>query len=133
MNENKVKVWLARDKDESLCLYGNPTTKDDVRGIWTGNGAMLGTVNKLKFPSISWEDNEPTEAYITLAEPQEQPKQEIDWEQRRYEIAKEMILEFYRQRAVVNGHGLRINLKDIADLAVTFADVLINKLKEQGK
>ena len=89
-----------------------------------------------KFLSVKWEDDEPTEAYITLAEPQEQPKQEqptpkqeIDWEQRRYEIAKEMMPVLYRQGVEVMKYGLRFR-KEIVDDAVNFADMLIEKLKK---
>ena len=89
-----------------------------------------------KFPSVKWEDDEPTEAYITLAEPQEQrkqeqptPKQEIDWEQRRYEIAKEMMPVLYRQGIEAMKYGLRFR-KEIVDGAVNFADMLIEKLKK---
>lgn len=85
-----------------------------------------------KFPSVKWEDDEPTEAYITLAEPQEQSQPKIDWAQRRYEIAKEMGLELYRQKAV-KPHSQGINLKDIADFADTYADRLIEKLKKGGE
>lgn len=48
------------------------------------------------FPSVKWEDDEPTEAYITPAEPQEQLKQEkeIDWLQRRCEIAKILDVQY---------------------------------------
>lgn len=90
-----------------------------------------------KFPSVKWEDDEPTEAYITLAEPQEQrkqeqptPKQEIDWEQRRYEIAKEMMPVLYRQGVEVLKYGQSFEWKGIVDGAVNFADMLIEKLKK---
>lgn len=93
-----------------------------------------------KFPTVQWEDDEPTEAYITLAEPQEQPKQEqptpkqeIDWEQRRYEIAKELMYKIYRQKVTVSKQGQGIMLKDIADIAIAFADTLIKELKEKSE
>ena len=91
------------------------------------------------FPSVKWEDAEPTEAYITLAEPQEQPKQEqptpkqeIDWEQRRYEIAKEMMPVLYRHGTEALKYGLRFQ-KEIVDGAVFFADTLIKELKEKSE
>lgn len=83
------------------------------------------------FPSVKWEDDEPTEAYITLAEPQEQPKQEqplpkqeIDWEQRRYEIAKELLPSLVLWEDPE---------KNAVNYAVKYADMLINKLKERNK
>ena len=87
------------------------------------------------FPSVKWEDDEPTEAYITLAETQEQPtpKQDIDWEQRRYEIAKEMLPVIYRQGMEAQKHGQSVKRKDTAYYAVIFADTLIKELKEQSE
>lgn len=94
------------------------------------------------FPSVKWEDEEPTEAYIilTLAEPQEQSKQEqskqeqkIDWEQRRYEIAKEMLPVLYQQSAEILKCGQSITWEETAVCALVLADTLIAKLKEQSE
>lgn len=128
--ENKVKVWIARDKDGDLYVYPNIVSKNEC--IWSqGSDLNSMELRSDKFPSVKWEDDEPTEAYITLAEPQEQPtpKQEIDWEQRRYEIAKEMMPELYRQGIEAMKYGLRFR-KEIVDGAVNFADMLIEKLKK---
>lgn len=78
--ENKVKVWLARDKNGSVCIYEDKPWKDTNHGEWIPNNN--GVLDK-EFYTVMWEDDKPTEAYITLAEPQEQskqeqPKQEID-------------------------------------------------------
>lgn len=118
MNENKVKVWLARDKDGSLWLYPSIPLRDEGGGILFCNGSII-QLDSSSFPSVSWEDAEPTEAYITLAnEPQEQPKKEIDWEQRRYEIAKNLYEQY----------------KDMDEIgAVHAANKLINELKKQSK
>lgn len=129
--ENKVKVWIARDKKGyAFVHFGKPFKKE--YGEWV---SCAPNAYDEEFPSVKWEDDEPTEAYITLAEPQEQPKpkKEIDWEQRRYEIAKEMMTEIYRQKAVIKTHGQSINLKDIVNIAVAFADMLIKKLKEKSE
>ena len=136
--ENKLKVWLARDKDGELFVFSDiPNRIINHWGTVPFDNLELGCT---KFPSVKWEDDEPTEAYITLAEPQEQPnqeqpqpKQEIDWEQRRYEIAKEMMYKIYRQKAEVSERGQGIMLKDVADIAVVFADVLVNELKNKNK
>lgn len=133
--ESKVKVWLARDKDGFV--GGHKLKPDKMDGEWQDAGLQLLDVESwfnFDTTNIKWEDDEPTEAYITLAEPQEQPtpKQEIDWEQRRYEIAKEMGLELFRQKAVKK-NGQCINLKDIADFTVVYTDRLIEKLKEQSE
>ena len=139
--ENKVKVWLARDKDGFV--GGHKLKPDKMDGEWQDAGLQLLDVESwfnFDTTNIKWEDDEPTEAYITLAEPQEQPKQEqptpkqeIDWEQRRYEIAKEMLPELYRHAMEAQKHGQSVKRKDTADFAVAFADVLIQKLKEQSE
>ena len=137
--ENKVRVWVARDKDGKLFAFSNIPLKK--RNIWSpSTGINIMQLKSDKFPSIKWEDDEPTEAYITLAEPQEQPKQEqpapekeIDWEKRRYEIAKEMMPVLYRQGVEVLKYGQKFKWDGIVDGAVNFADMLIEKLKKGGE
>ena len=141
--ENKLKVWIARDKDGELRLYFSRPLKDVI--AWRYSDEEWGTIEigleRYKFPSVKWEDKEPTEAYIilTLAEPQE-PKQEqskqvqtIDWEQRRYEIAKEMLPVLYQYGAEILKCGKSVTWKDAVDGALIFADTLIAKLKEQSE
>ena len=134
--ENKLKVWIARDKDRELFVYSDIPIR--CKNHWGYPTCFY--IDKSMFPSIKWEDDEPTEAYITLAEPQEQPKQEqtkpkqeIDWEQRRYEIAKEMMPVLYRQGVEVLKYGQSFEWKEIVDGAVNFADMLIEKLKKGGE
>ena len=129
--ENKLKVWIARDEDGGLFAFSNIPLKK--RNIWSpSTGINIMQLKSDKFPSIKWEDDEPTEAYITLAETQEQPKQEqptpkqeIDWEKRRYEIAKEMMIE-PRRRGVFEWN-------ELAGGAVELTDMLIEKLKKGGE
>lgn len=134
--ENKVKVWIGRDKSGSIFAFSERPNK--YKCCWAFAPSMQ--LDKSIFPSVKWEDDEPTEAYITLAEPQEQPKQEqpmpkqeIDWEQRRYEIAKEMMPVLYRQGVEVLKYGQSFEWKEIVDGAVNFADMLIEKLKKGGE
>lgn len=131
--ENKVKVWIARDKDGKLFVHFLIPDKKEDR--WVLDWDFLSVeIDSSLFPSVKWEDDEPTEAYITLAEPQEQPKQEqptpkqeIDWEQRRYEIAKDILSTmFFHPKPAINRQ------EDI-NFAVKAADMLINKLKEKSK
>ena len=129
--ENKAKVWIARDKDNRLFSYSYIPNKE--KDIWKleGNYVCM-ELSFRKFPSIKWEDDEPTEAYITLAEPQPKQEKAIDWEQRRYEIAKEMLPIIYRHAMEAQKHGQSVKRKDTADFAVAFADVLISKLKNES-
>ena len=131
--ENKVKVWLARDKDGKL--YAHSKRPNKMKIYWENEVyAEIFRLDSSLFSSVKWEDDEPTEAYITLAETQEQPtpKQEIDWEQRRYEIAKEMMPVLYRHGTEALKYGLRFQ-KEIVDGAVLFADMLIEKLKKKSE
>ena len=132
--ENKVKVWIARDECGALFAFSNIPLKEI--NLWSpGPDINIMELKSNKFPSVKWEDDEPTEAYITLAEPQEQPKQEqptpkqeIDWEQRRYEIAKEMLPIIYWHGMEAQKHGQSVKRKDTAYYAVIFADMLIEEL-----
>ena len=134
--ENKVKVWLARGKTGSIFAFSERPNK--CKSYWAFAPSMQ--LDNSIFPSVQWEDDEPTKAYITLAEPQEQPKQEqptpkqeIDWEQRRYEIAKDMLPVIYKHAMEAQKHGQSVKRKDTADFAVAFADMLIQKLKEKSE
>lgn len=137
--ENKLKVWIARDKDGELKVYFSRPIKDTIAWRYSEKdwGAIEIGLERYKFPSVKWKDKEPTEAYIilTLAEPQEQSKQEqkIDWEQRRYEIAKEMLPLLYQQSAEILKCGQSITWEDTVGGALNFADMLIQKLKEQSE
>ena len=137
--EDKVKVWLARDKDGKL--YAHSKRPNKMKTYWENEVyAEIFRLNSSLFPSVKWEDDEPTEAYITLAEPQEQPKQEqptpkqeIDWEQRRYEMAKEMMVEIYRHKIAVSEPGQAIAIKDIVDVALLFCRYVDSKAKREKR
>lgn len=55
-------------------------------------------------------------------------KYDIDWEQRRYELAKEAMNGLLS--AIIDGVNPNPNVEDTVILSVTLADVLIRKLKE---
>lgn len=136
--ENKLKVWIARDEDGKLCICFNHPLIKGVSSWWIPKSAIR--IDSDLFPSVQWEDEEPTEAYITLAEPQsekEQPQskqeQKIDWEQRRYEIAKEMLPVLYQQSAEILKCGQSITWEETAVCTLVLADALIAKLKEQSE
>ena len=121
--ENKVKVWIARDEDGSLWAYTTTPFRGD--DMWFCDKPITQLDSSL-FPSVKWEDDEPTEAYITLAEPQEQPKKVIDWEQRRYEIVKSIAAAKYSRPTVKT---VLLNVNQI----ISAADAIINELKKQSK
>ena len=137
--ENKLKVWIVRDEENgNLNLYFSHPLKGQT--MWWILDLGINGVGGIRldctlFPSVKWEDDEPTEAYITLAESQKQTKQEhkIDWEHRRYEIAKEMLPVLYQQSAEILKCGQSITWEETAVCALVLADTLIAKLKEQSK
>lgn len=55
---------------------------------------------------------------------------EVNWEQRRYEIAKEMMPAIYQESRNVLLRGGNIEFNEIAEAAVEFADSLIAELKK---
>lgn len=58
-------------------------------------------------------------------------KNEIDWEQRRYEIAKEMMPVAYQESRNILLRGGTVGYDDVAQAAVEFADMLIAELKKE--
>lgn len=122
--ENKVKVWIARDKDNRLFAFSERPNKE--KDIWTleGNYVCM-ELSFRKFPSVKWEDDEPTEAYITLAEPQEE--KEIDWEQRQYELTKDILIKTYFDKK-----NTLLYDSDIHS-AISCAHRIIEKLKNKNK
>ena len=54
-------------------------------------------------------------------------KKEIDWEQRRYEIAKDMFV-----RMSITDYGYHYSATSVKD-AVDMADALIEELKKKGE
>ena len=137
--ENKLKVWIARDKDGELYIYFIHPFKGKkewrLSDFHNEDGIGAKRIDSTLFPTVQWEDEEPTEAYITLAESQEQSKQEqkIDWEQRRYEIAKEMLPVLYQQSAEILKCGQSITWEDTVGGTLNFVDMLLAKLKEQSE
>ena len=137
--EDKLKVWIARDKDGVLFVYSSAPFKREC--IWSPQSPNINSMELKsdKFPTVKWEDDEPIEAYITLAEPQEQPtpKQEIDWEQRRYEIAKDVITTYVSKIGFDefdnNTPQQTETTMKIIELSIKIADALLGTLKQQSK
>ncbi len=129
MKENKVKVWLARDMNGSLYLSQIKPKKENFGWVlenpeYANNYVKIDANN---FPSVKWEDDEPTEAYITLAN-EPQPKPGIDWEQRRYEIVKDILVKKYLEVRQFN-----FKIEDDIRLAIGYADKIIKELKTYPK
>lgn len=60
----KLKIYLARDKDGGLFFYSGEPKKENE--IWIApKGAQFGELPKDMFPEVQWEDK-PREAEITI-------------------------------------------------------------------
>lgn len=55
----------------------------------------------------------------------------VDWEQRRYEIAKEMMPVAYQESRNILLRGGTVEIGDIVKASVEFADLLIAELKKE--
>lgn len=67
MDENQVTMWVARDKNEDLYLHRNKPYKHSLLGEWRDVddcGVLL--IDPGLFPSVKWEDVEPTEVVLML-------------------------------------------------------------------
>ena len=52
-------VWIARDRDESLCIFLGKPIKDG--NYWQPHGESYKSISDSLFPEITWEDEEPTQ------------------------------------------------------------------------
>ena len=96
--------------------------------------------NDIESTTSIWnKDSQPTE-YVVKETPEEilaMPDIEegiktIDWEQRRYEIAKEMLSVIYYDDKPQEGEDY-LTLNEAAHEAVRYAEALITELKNGGK
>lgn len=64
---------------------------------------------------------------------EDEARQSDKWEQRRYEIAKEMLPITYQESRNILLRGGDVDTPDIIESAVKFADMLITELKKGGE
>lgn len=65
-------------------------------------------------------------------ENQNETRNRIDWEQRRYEIAKEMMPIIYKVSRQILLRGGKVEYYDVPKAAVEFADILIEELQKES-
>lgn len=66
MDKNQVTMWVVRDKNGLLCLYRDKPYKDEFFELWDSPITSPIALNPNLFPSVKWEDAEPTEVVLTL-------------------------------------------------------------------
>jgi len=65
----KYQLWVARAKDNSLYLYESKPYKEGK--YWEreyGSSIFYNELNPEMFPSVKWEDDEPTRIEIAIVE-----------------------------------------------------------------
>ena len=68
--KKSVRMWVARDKDNQLYLYRDKPTKGMASDtiVWLATSFNTIHIDSDLFPSVKWEDNEPTKVIIRLAQ-----------------------------------------------------------------
>ena len=64
----EVEIWVVRDKDSSLWMFFKKPDKDTDEGVWSVSGPYYPVVrlSEDNFPSVKWENENPTKAKIIL-------------------------------------------------------------------
>lgn len=128
-------MWVARDKSDYLYVYTEKPKKGSIQWqIPSVENGMIAQIDSALLPEVKWEDEEPTEVDIVPKVNQRNKREEsksIDWEQRRYEIAKAaMVGEL--TAPLIDGIDPNPSAETIAMCAVRLADVLIEELSGKG-
>lgn len=68
--KKSVRMWIARDKNDCLFLYKSKPIKNLELNSLQWETAYLDALilDPDLFPSVKWEDNEPTKVIIRLAQ-----------------------------------------------------------------
>lgn len=61
-------MWIAKDKDGTVCIFKNKPIKYEIEGQWGDkeDNVIYAEVNDIEniFYEIKWEDNEPRELIL---------------------------------------------------------------------
>ena len=64
-------MWIARDKDDTLCIFPDKPIKDVKEGCWSSENSdyvFIEDEDTDMFMDIKWSDKEPREVIIKLKE-----------------------------------------------------------------
>lgn len=126
-------MWVARDKSGYLYVYTEKPKKGSIQWqIPSVEIGMIVQIDSALLPEVKWEDEEPTEVDIVPKVEKSNKREEsksIDWEQRRYEIAKAaMVGEL--AAPLIDGIDQNPSMENIAKWSVMLADALIKELRK---
>lgn len=70
LKRKEINMYIARDKDGTLCVFFNKPVKIDDRGYWQPTKVSLDCIkiDSSLFPEVKWEDEEPTEVELVKKE-----------------------------------------------------------------
>lgn len=68
MKDNEVTMWAARDENGKLAVYNSKPDRYEKMRVWMPHDRYDNYiyVSSDLFPSVKWEDAEPTEVVLTL-------------------------------------------------------------------
>lgn len=69
-----ISIWVARDRDGSLYVYGQKPIKNVKEGTWDCGNCFL--VDSTQLEGVQWEDDEPTELAASIVHPDGEPEAE---------------------------------------------------------
>ena len=64
--ENKIKLWVARDKDNALWLYNGKPQKFPGLCSWNSPSGAARKLPKKLFPKVKWENKQPVRVELTI-------------------------------------------------------------------
>lgn len=93
----------------------------------TSRNSELDWVSYIDSKGQEYERKKGLNIYWDFEDVEEVLSTDIDWEQRRYEIAKDVLPDFR------DGSNIWLSAKEAAKCAVHYADALISELKKGGE
>lgn len=117
-------MWIARDLNNQLFVFTEKPIKNEYDLVFDGGECL--ELNDSEYPEVTWE-NSPIEIKTVSNK-----GISIDWEQRRYEIAKDAMNALVQRQSAkdaAEGQGISF-IQYASEMAVKYADALIEELKK---
>lgn len=112
-------MWIARDKNNQLFAFTEKPVRNEYDLVFDEDDCL--ELNSSEYPEVTWE-NSPIEIKTVSNK-----GISIDWEQRKYEVAKDVLAAcFSNSDRMMHQGTLSTQAKD----AIEVADALIEELKK---